>query len=72
MRHYYNLVDIITRDAESPLIRYPKIYLIGYVSTFFPVVFAQDLLPSNQALSNHKLKISYNFHSPKAIIDDFR
>ena len=72
MRHYYNFIDIITRDFESPMIRYAKIYVASWATLFAPVLMLQDLLPRNQALSVHKLRTSFNFHNPKIFIDQFK
>ncbi len=72
MRHYYNFLDIITRDFETPIIRYSKVYLASWVTLFAPVLMAQEWLPGSQALSLHKLRTSFNFHSPKLFIDQFR
>lgn len=72
MRHYYNFLDIITKDFETPIIRYSKVYLACWVSLLGPVLMAQEWLPSSQALSVHKLRTSFNFHNPKILIDQFR
>ena len=72
MRHYYNFIDIMTRDFETPIIRYAKVFAGSWITAFAPVIMLEDFLPRSTTLPLHKMKMSMDFHNPKFFIDQFR
>ena len=71
MRHFLNFQDIM-KNTEAPLMRYPKMFFIGYISAMIPAYALCEMLPSFSSLGKHKGLMATDFHNPKLFWDNFR